>query len=86
MHHLKKGNPSALTRNGPREHAKHPIRVGHGHGLRPEHLLRRQHRVEGHVGEHVHHGDEGAGNGDGTRKILDRILQLLDDKVQVVPV
>lgn len=75
-----------LTRYRPRKHTEHPIGKRDGDRLRAEHLLRRQDRVEGHVGKHVHDRHQRAGNCDGTGQILHRVLQLLDDEVQIVPV
>ncbi len=57
----------------------------HRNCLRAQDFRYGQGCVERHVGQDVDDGDQGAGDGDGTRQVLDGILELLDDEVQVVP-
>lgn len=75
-----------LTRYGPGEHAKGTIRIGDSHGRGAHNLIGRQNGVEGHICHDIDDGHKGTTDGDGTWQILDRILQLLNDEVQVIPV
>lgn len=75
-----------LTRYGPGEHAKSTIRIGDSHGRRAHNLIGRQNGVERNICHDIDDGYERAADGNGTWQILDRILQLLNDEVQVIPV
>ena len=55
------------------------------HSIGAEHLWNTERGVESNVGEGVDHGDEDDGDSNSTRKVPDWILQLLDDKVEIVP-
>lgn len=74
------------TWNGPGQHAEGPLRIGHRHGRGAHDLIRRQDGVEGYIRHDIDNGHQGATDGDGAGQILDGILQLLNDKVQVIPV
>lgn len=75
-----------LTRYGPGKHAKGTIRIGDSHSCGAQNLIRRQNGIERHICHDINDGYKCAADGNGTWQILDRILQLLNDEVQVIPV
>ena len=57
--------------------------IGDGRG--GNHVARREEGEVGYVDEDVDDGDEGYGDEDGERHVAARLLDLLGDKVELVP-
>ena len=72
-------------RNDPPHDAEHLVPEGHRHGAGGEDLGGREDGEVGNVGEEVDDGDEGERDVDGARQVLVRLLQLLRDKVEIIP-
>lgn len=57
----------------------------HSDCLWTQNFVNRQRCVESHIRHDVHDGHQGAGNGDSTGKVPDRVLELLNDEVEIIP-